>query len=89
MQFATCRPKSEEFDIDASAFALRCALEPMIIEDAARRIVQFATNKPYDALLIDRSRRLSRSTAHTVWEYSAWEASSVGVASKNDTNGQQ
>ena len=57
-----CRPKSEEFDIDASAFALRCALEPMIIEDAARRIVQFATKKPYDALLIDHRSGLSPVT---------------------------
>ncbi|MHC0068782.1 hypothetical protein ACWATR_38980, partial [Nostoc sp. UIC 10890] len=57
-----CRPKSEEFDIDASAFALRCALEPMIIEDAARRILQFATNKQYNALLIDHRSGLSPIT---------------------------
>lgn len=48
-----CRPKSTEFDIDASAFALRCSLEPMIIENAAKRIVDFAVEKKYDALLID------------------------------------
>lgn len=57
-----CRPKSPEFDIDASAFALRCALEPMIIEDAARRIVQFSTEKKYDALLIDHRSGLSPVT---------------------------
>jgi hypothetical protein len=57
-----CRPKSAEFDIDASAFALRCALEPMIIEDAARRIVQFATEKIYDVLLIDHRSGLSPVT---------------------------
>ncbi|MDB9459509.1 hypothetical protein PN473_14040 [Dolichospermum circinale CS-545/17] len=57
-----CRPESAEFDIDASAFALRCALEPMIIEDAARRIVQFATEKIYDVLLIDHRSGLSPVT---------------------------
>ena len=57
-----CIPKSAEFDIDASAFALRCALEPMIIEDAARRIVQFATEKIYDVLLIDHRSGLSPVT---------------------------
>jgi Mrp family chromosome partitioning ATPase len=57
-----CRPKSAEFDIDASAFALRCALEPMIIEDAARRIVQFSTEKKYDVLLIDHRSGLSPVT---------------------------
>lgn len=57
-----CRPKSAEFDIDASAFALRCALEPMIIEDAARRIARFATEKTYDALLIDHRSGLSPVT---------------------------
>ncbi|MEZ2224647.1 ParA family protein [Microcoleus sp.] len=57
-----CRPKSSEFDIDASAFALRCALEPMIIEDAARRIMQFSAEKKYDALLIDHRSGLSPVT---------------------------
>jgi cellulose biosynthesis protein BcsQ len=57
-----CRPKSAEFDIDASAFALRCALEPMIIEDAAKRIVEFAIEKKYDALLIDHRSGLSPVT---------------------------
>ncbi|WP_202950938.1 AAA family ATPase [Prochlorothrix hollandica] len=54
-----CRPKLAEFDIDASAFALRCALEPMIIEDAAKRIVEFAIENKYDALLIDHRSGLS------------------------------
>jgi len=57
-----CRPKSSDFDIDASAFALRCALEPMIIEDAARRIAQFANGNHYDVLLIDHRSGLSPVT---------------------------
>lgn len=57
-----CRPKSTEFDIDASAFALRCSLEPMIIENAAKRIVDFAVEKKYDALLIDHRSGLSPVT---------------------------
>jgi cellulose biosynthesis protein BcsQ len=57
-----CRPESPEFDIDASAFALRCALEPMIIEDAARRIEQYSTGEKYDALLIDHGSGLSPVT---------------------------
>jgi hypothetical protein len=57
-----CRPKSIEFDIDAAALALRCALDPMIIENAAKRISLFATENQYDVLLIDHRSGLSPIT---------------------------
>lgn len=57
-----CRPKSSDFDIDAAAFALRSALEPMIIEDAARRISKFAKDQKYDIVLVDHRAGLSPVT---------------------------
>lgn len=54
-----CRPESAEFDIESSAFALICVLEPMMIENAARRILEFATQKNYDAILVDHKSGLS------------------------------
>ena len=54
-----CRPRSSDFDIDAAAFALRCALEPMIIEKAAQRIAEFGDSQQYDVLLIDHRSGLS------------------------------
>lgn len=57
-----CRPKPSDFDIDAAAFALRSALEPMIIEDAARRISTFVKDKNYDIILIDHRSGLSPVT---------------------------
>nr|WP_275337177.1 AAA family ATPase [Nodosilinea sp. TSF1-S3]MDF0369948.1 AAA family ATPase [Nodosilinea sp. TSF1-S3] len=57
-----CRPKSKEFDIDSSAFALRCSLEPLLIEDAARKIINFASEKSYDTILIDHRSGLSPIT---------------------------
>jgi MinD-like ATPase involved in chromosome partitioning or flagellar assembly len=56
-----CRPTSPDFNIDAAAFALRSALEPMIIENAARRISEFAAEK-YDIILIDHRAGLSPVT---------------------------
>jgi Mrp family chromosome partitioning ATPase/energy-coupling factor transporter ATP-binding protein EcfA2 len=57
-----CRPKQEDFDIDASAFALRCVLDPMLIEQAAQRISQFAIDKKYDVLFVDHRSGLSPLT---------------------------
>ena len=57
-----CRPKQEDFDIDASAFALRCVLDPMLIEQAAQRISQFAIDKKYDVLFVDHRSGLSPIT---------------------------
>lgn len=57
-----CRPKQEDFDIDASAFALRCVLDPMLIEDAAQRISLFAIDKKYDVLFVDHRSGLSPLT---------------------------
>ena len=57
-----CRPKQEDFDIDASAFALRCVLDPMLIEQAAQRISQFAIKENYDILFVDHRSGLSPLT---------------------------
>jgi MinD-like ATPase involved in chromosome partitioning or flagellar assembly len=58
----SCRPRSSEFDIDAAALALRSALEPKIVEDAAGYIASFAVGAEYDIVLVDHRAGLSTST---------------------------
>jgi MinD-like ATPase involved in chromosome partitioning or flagellar assembly len=58
----SCRPRSADFDIEAAAFALRSALEPRIIEDAAKTITDFALRSQYDIVMVDHRAGLSPST---------------------------
>jgi Mrp family chromosome partitioning ATPase len=58
----SCRPQLREYDIDAAAFSLRAVLDPMGIDDAARRIGKLAVERAYDAVLIDHRSGLSHTT---------------------------
>ena len=58
----SCRPRGSEYDVDSAALALRAALEPMVIERAARKLGTFAASSGYDCVLVDHRSGLSPST---------------------------
>jgi MinD-like ATPase involved in chromosome partitioning or flagellar assembly len=57
-----CWPKGNAYSIDATAFTLRSALDPSVLERAVERIKTFATEKQYDVVLVDHRTGISTST---------------------------
>jgi hypothetical protein len=53
------RPASEEYDIEAIALAMRASMDPLVIEQSATRIAEFASKAGYHLLLIDHRAGLS------------------------------
>jgi Mrp family chromosome partitioning ATPase len=53
------RPASKEYDIEAIALAMRASMDPLVIEQSAARIAEFARNAGYHLLLIDHRAGLS------------------------------
>ena len=62
VDFLACRPRSPEFDIDSAALALRTALDPTLIENAAAQLQQFAKENTYDVLILDHRSGLAPAT---------------------------
>jgi len=58
----SCRPQLRDYDIDATAFSLRAVLDPMDIDNLARRIGKLAVERDYDVVLIDHRSGLSHTT---------------------------
>ncbi len=53
------RPASKEYDIEAIALAMRASMDPLVIEQSAARIAEFAHTAGYHLLLIDHRAGLS------------------------------
>ena len=53
VDFIACRPNDAAFDLDAAAFALRVAMDPSVMEDAANQIAALAGRNKYDVVLFD------------------------------------
>ncbi len=58
----SCRPQSQEYDIDAAALSLRAILDPADIDKAAFSIGKLAVEKSYDIVIIDHRSGLSHTT---------------------------
>lgn len=56
-----CWPRTESYDIDSAALALRAALEPTILEQSFAQISQYALANSYNAVLVDHRTGLSPS----------------------------
>lgn len=57
-----CWPKGAAYTIDATAFALRSALDPSLLERAFDRIKGFAQSSTYDVVLVDHRTGVSSTS---------------------------
>ncbi len=54
-----CRPTASQFDIEASAFAMRSAIDPTSFSALAQATMQLAADRQYTALFVDHRAGLS------------------------------
>jgi Mrp family chromosome partitioning ATPase len=68
-----CRPSSDEYDMDAAAFALRTAFDVTILEDGLKRLHQHIENMKakdrYDFVLFDHRSGLTTSVLPAIKAY--------------------
>ncbi len=59
VDLVNCWPVGASYSIDAAAFALRCVLEPTVLQNSLLRLISFAVGERYDAVLVDHRTGIS------------------------------